>query len=124
MARNWGPESYSDKSTKSRCGNSGLKSGSPMARNKWNRHTILAALHERGMTLTKLAEINGISRHSLCHVWKRPNARAEEAIARFLGVPVEVLWENFGRYPKRTATILSSKYEASDASQNALRDAA
>jgi len=88
-----------------------------MARKKWNRHTILAALREGGITLDRLADRYGISRHSVGHVWNRPNAPAEAAIADFLGVPVEILWEEFGRYPKRTATILSSKYDTPTASQ-------
>lgn len=88
-----------------------------MARKKWNRHTILAELRGKGMTLAKLADVYGISRHSVGHIWNRPNAPAEAAIADFLDVPVEILWEDFGRYPKRTATILSSKYDALTASQ-------
>lgn len=88
-----------------------------MARKKWNRHTILAALREKGMTLTKLAELYEISPHSVCHVWKRPNAKAEAAIADFLGEPVEELFEFDNRYPKRTSTILSSKYDDAVASQ-------
>lgn len=88
-----------------------------MARKKWNRHSILCELRERGMTLAKLADLYGISRHSVGHIWKRPNAPAEAAIADFLGVPVEDLWEGFDRYPKRTATILSSKYDTPTASQ-------
>jgi len=89
-----------------------------MARKKWNRHFILAALRDRGITLAKLAEIYGISPHSVRHVWKRPNAKAEAAIADFLGEPVEELFSD--RYPKRTSTILSSKYEAMGASQKSL----
>lgn len=87
-----------------------------MARKKWNRHTILGELRANGITLHGLADKYGISRHSVGHIWNRPNAPAEAAIADFLGVPVEVLWEDFGRYPKRTATILSSKYDTPAAS--------
>lgn len=87
-----------------------------MAKKTWNRHTILAELRSRGMTLAKLAEIYGISPHSVRHIWNRPNVKAEAAIAAFLGEPVEELFED--RYPKRTATILSSKYEKLGASQN------
>ncbi|MCR5855953.1 helix-turn-helix domain-containing protein [Mesorhizobium sp. J428] len=89
-----------------------------MARRIWNRHTILAELRSRGMTLAKLAEIYEISPHSVCHVWKRPNAKAEAAIADFLGVPAEELFEFDGRYPKRTAVVLSSKYDTPPASPN------
>lgn len=94
-----------------------------MARKKWNRHTILCELRGKGITLAKLAELYGISPHSVCHVWKRANAPAEAAIADFLGVPVEELWEDFDRYPKRTTTILSSKYDAAVASRKSPADA-
>ena len=95
-----------------------------MARKKWNRHLILAELRSRGITLAKLAEIYGISPNSVRHVWNRPNQKAEAAIADFLGEPVEELFDS--RYPKRTATILSSKYETATASLNSgvLRGAA
>lgn len=86
-----------------------------MAKKKWNRHLILAELRSRGITLVKLAELYGVSPHSVRHVWKRPNAKAEAAIADFLGEPVEELFSD--RYPKRTSTILSSKYETMAASQ-------
>ena len=85
-----------------------------MARKKWNRHLILAELRSREITLAKLAEIYGISPHSVRHVWNRPNQKAEAAIADFLGEPVEELFSE--RYPKRTATILSSKYDTVGAS--------
>lgn len=88
-----------------------------MAKTRWNRHLILAELRGRGMTLDKLAEIYGISPHSVRHVWKRTNAKAEAAIADFLGEPVEELFAFDGRYPKRTSTILSSKYDDAVASQ-------
>ncbi|UVK45333.1 helix-turn-helix domain-containing protein [Mesorhizobium sp. AR07] len=96
-----------------------------MARKKWNRHLILAELRSRGMTLAKLAEISGISPHSVRHIWNRPNQKAESAIADFLDIPAEELFED--RYPKRTATILSSRWDDAVASPNsprAVRDAA
>lgn len=92
-----------------------------MAKKKWTRHLILAELRDRGITLVKLAEIFGVSPNSMKHIWKRPNAKAEAAIADFLGEPVEELFSD--RYPKRTSTILSSKYEAMAASQKSARAA-
>lgn len=93
-----------------------------MAKRKWNRHLILAELRSRGITLVKLAALYGVSAHSVQHVWNRPNQKAEAAIADFLGEPVHELFE--GRYPKRTATILSSKYDDAGASPISVRGAA
>lgn len=88
-----------------------------MAKKKWNRHLILAEIRAKGMTLAKLAEIYGISPHSVRHVWSRANAKAEAAIADFLAEPVEELFDD--RYPKRTSRILSSKYDGVGASPKA-----
>ena len=70
----------------------------------------------REITLVKLAEIYNISPNSVRHVWKRQNQKAEAAIADFLREPVQELFPD--RYPKRTATILSSKYDAQGASHS------
>jgi len=81
---------------------------------KWDQHLILAALHQREMTLTKLAEINGHSSGYWRQVWKRPIRKAEAAISKFLNIPVEELFPD--RYPIRSTTILSSKYAGAGAS--------
>lgn len=88
-----------------------------MAKPTWDQHSILAELRRRGMTLGKLAEINGLNPGSFRHVWKRTHRKAEAAIADFLGIAVEELFP--ARYPIRSATILSSKYEKLGASRNA-----
>ncbi|CZT36398.1 helix-turn-helix domain-containing protein [Rhizobium sp. 9140] len=75
---------------------------------KWDRHAILGELRRRGMTLTKLAEINNVSPGGFRTIWNRPNAKSEQAIADFLGEPVEQLFPD--RYPKTTSKILSPKY--------------
>ncbi len=86
-----------------------------MSKPKWDQHEILAALRRRGMTMTKLAEINGINPGYFRQVWKRTHRKAEAAIADFLNVPVEELFRD--RYPIRSARILSSKYDDAGASQ-------
>jgi Ner family transcriptional regulator len=91
----------------------------------WDSHSIKAELHRRGMTLTRLAEMNDLSSGSFRHVWKRTHRKAEAAIAAFLGVSVEELFPN--RYPIQTSTVLSSKYAGSGASPkspNPMRSAA
>ncbi|ADZ70084.1 helix-turn-helix domain-containing protein [Polymorphum gilvum] len=86
-----------------------------MTKPQWDRHTILAELRRRGMTLSGLAEIYGLSRGGTGNIWTRANEPTERAIADFLGEPVEALFPD--RYPKRRNKILSSKYEGRKASQ-------
>lgn len=93
-----------------------------MAKRKWNQHTILAELRQRGMTLSKLAEMNGLNPSSFRHVWNRTNRKAEAAIARFLDEPVEALFAD--RYPIRTSTILDSRYAGAEASPASREEAA
>ncbi|MEP2706235.1 MAG: helix-turn-helix transcriptional regulator [Roseibium sp.] len=81
----------------------------------WDKHSIKAELHRQGMTLAKLAELAKMSPNSFSHVWTRPVRKAEKAIAGFLGSEPKELWPD--RYPIRTSRILSSKYEALQASQ-------
>jgi len=88
-----------------------------MAKQKWDQHSILAELRRRGMTLAKLAEINGQNPSSFRHVWNRTTRKAEAAIAAFLDEPVEALFPD--RYPIRTSTILDSRYDAPKASRSA-----
>lgn len=81
----------------------------------WDQQSIIAELHRQRMTLTKLAESKDRTPGTFSHVWKRSVSIAEETIAEFLETPKEELFP--GRYPKRTARILSSKYDNYGASQ-------
>lgn len=84
-----------------------------MAKPKWDRHSILAELRRRGMTMRKLAEYRGISASGFGQVWTRPNEKNERAIADFLEVPVEELFPD--RYPKTHARILAREYQQPNA---------
>lgn len=75
---------------------------------QWDRHAILGELRRRGMTLTRLAELNNVSPGGFRTIWTRPNAKSEAIIAGFLDVPVEQLF--FDRYPKRDARVLAPEY--------------
>ncbi len=86
-----------------------------MSKTKWDQHSILAELRRKGMTLGKLAEMNGLNPGSFRHVWKRTHRKAEAAIADFLGIDAEELFPT--RYPIRSASVLSSKYDTPAASQ-------
>lgn len=82
---------------------------------KWDRHSILAEMRRKSMTLVGLAEHYGLSVSGVKNIWNRPNEKVERTIAEFLGEPVEALFPN--RYPKTRNRILSSKYKAQLASQ-------
>ena len=84
---------------------------------KWDQHSILAELRRRGMTMTKLAELNGVNPGYFRQVWTRTVRKAEVAIAEFIGVPVEELFPD--RYPIRSSSVLSSKYDGVGASPKA-----
>lgn len=91
-----------------------------MTKPKWDRFSIKAELHRQGMTLTRLAEINQLNPNQFRAVWTRTHRKAEAAIASFLNVPVEELFPD--RYPVRSSSILSSKYERGGASPISDRD--
>lgn len=83
-----------------------------MPKKVWDKHGIKAELHRKGMTLTRLAEENGLNANTFRSVWSRTNRKAEAAIADFLSVPVSDLFPD--RYPIKTASILDTrKYGAS-----------
>lgn len=75
---------------------------------KWDRHAILGELRRRGMTLTRLAELNNVSPGGFRTIWTRQNSKSEAIIASFLDVPVETLFPD--RYPKSRSTVLAPEY--------------
>lgn len=78
-----------------------------MSKVKWTSKRILCEIHERGMTLEKLAELHDRNPASFRHIWKRPNALNEKIVADFIGVPAAELWPD--RYPKDSSRIFDSK---------------
>ena len=76
---------------------------------KWTKSEIKKQLEDRHMTLTGLAEINGLNPNTFRAVWSRTVRPAQEALAAFLEVPVEELFPD--RYPIRKTRILdTAKY--------------
>lgn len=71
---------------------------------QWDRHSILAELRRRNMTLLGLAELYGLSTNGFRNIWSRPHEKAERAIADFIGQPVEQVFND--RYPKTGSRIL------------------
>ncbi|MFT4275573.1 MAG: helix-turn-helix domain-containing protein [Rhodopseudomonas sp.] len=72
-----------------------------MQRQTWDRFSIKAEIQRRGETLTGLAIDAGLE-DSACRVaLVRRNFRGEKVIAKFLGIPVEELWPDRYKAPKR-----------------------
>lgn len=92
-----------------------------MAKQPWTKARIKCALEERGMTMTGLAELNGINPNNFRAVWSRKVRPAEKAIADYLEVPVDELFPD--RYPIRRSSLLSKENEELIASQKAARAA-
>ncbi|GLS86647.1 hypothetical protein GCM10010873_16210 [Cypionkella aquatica] len=87
----------------------------------WSKARIKCALEEKGMTMTGLAQLQGIDPSHFRHVWNRTNRPAEAALAEYLSVPVAELFPD--RYPIRKSRILSKENEALIASKKAQREA-
>ena len=65
-------------------------------RKRWNRHTILAAVRERGTSLAAIGREIGLSRPSMSNALARlSHPRANLAIARVLGLSVHELWPHW-----------------------------
>ncbi|MDM9647713.1 helix-turn-helix domain-containing protein [Rhizobium sp. S163] len=88
----------------------------------WDRHSILAELRRKGMTLARLAELKELSKSGVRNIWTRPNSLAERAIADFLEVDVEKLFP--GRYPKRRSHILAPEFAPKSKADASTRSAA
>ena len=57
-----------------------------------NRHDIVAAIRKRGMTLSKLSQINGYRSDALRNALNRPWPKAEAIIAACLDIPPQTIW--------------------------------
>ncbi|WP_254474504.1 helix-turn-helix transcriptional regulator [Bartonella sp. B1098] len=76
----------------------------------WDRHSILAELRRRNMTLAELAKAYQIPSSSVKNIWTRSNEKAERAIADFIGLPVEQVFAD--RYPKSRSRIFKAAKHA------------
>jgi len=79
-----------------------------MTKPEWDRHSILAELRRRNMTLLGLAEHYGLAESGVRNIWLRSNEKVERAIADFIGEPVELLFAE--RYPKTGNRILKKPH--------------
>jgi len=64
----------------------------------WGRHAIIAEVHRRGSTLRDISRAAGLTHTACsCALAGRRWPKAEEALAEFLGVPVERLFPDLYR---------------------------
>lgn len=78
---------------------------------------IVAELHRQGMTLTELAIRNGLPAVACRKVKTVGHFKAQEVIAKFLGMKPEALWPE--RYPRGKPRILDTNKFPPVASQKA-----
>ena len=58
----------------------------------WHRADIIAAVHKRNTTLTKLSRDAGLADATMRSALHKPHPSANRYLAKFLGVPPHVLW--------------------------------
>lgn len=58
----------------------------------WHPEDVKAAIRKKGITLRDLSVRNGYSESYLRNALMRPLFDAEQIIARFIGVPAQVIW--------------------------------
>jgi len=73
---------------------------------------IRAAIHDRGMTMSKLAQVNGLPVSSVSMALVRPYPEPEKVIAQFLGLPLHALWpERWAQNGEWLGPFPSAMYE-------------
>lgn len=78
---------------------------------EWTRANIVAAIKNKGHTLTGLAKINGYSDAAISVCLCKPWPKVEEIVARVIGVPAHVIWPP--RYDHRGMPIKRGKTKES-----------
>lgn len=58
----------------------------------WHRADIIAAIHKRGTSLTRLGKKNGLADSTLRAALQSPRPPSNRIIAKFLSVPLHELW--------------------------------
>ncbi|MCM2368538.1 MULTISPECIES: helix-turn-helix domain-containing protein [Proteus] len=69
-----------------------------MKETDWHRADIVAALHKKGLSLSQLSVEAGLSPSTLRNALRAPYPRAEQIIAKAIGIPAEEIWPS--RYQK------------------------
>lgn len=58
----------------------------------WDPEDLKAAIRKNGLTLAALGRRSGLDRRIIAHALVKPHARAERAIAEFLGLSSYAIW--------------------------------
>lgn len=80
----------------------------------WDRHAIKAAIERKGLSLTDIAKSYGMPAQTVRNALDKPSLSGEIAIAKSLGIEVQVLfpdrWTADGKriYPRYNKTARSA----------------
>lgn len=61
----------------------------------WHRADIIAEVHKRGSSLSRLGREHGLGDSTLRTALHRPRSPSNRIIAAFIGVPMNVLWPDW-----------------------------
>lgn len=75
----------------------------------WDRHSILAEIRRRGMTLSGIAEDAGLEGSACRHGIARRNRNGAIAIAEALGIPFDALFPGYHAHGHNSDANLSLK---------------
>jgi len=75
----------------------------------WDRHTILAEVRRRGMTLSGIAQDAGLEGSACRHGIARRNRNGAKAIAAALGISFDVLFPSYHERGHNSEANLSLK---------------
>lgn len=79
----------------------------------WDRHTILAEVRRRGMTLSGIAEDAGLEGSACRHGIARRNRNGAKAIAAALGISFDTLFPDYHERGHNSEANLSLKTRVS-----------
>lgn len=80
-----------------------------MTQHTWHPEDIKAAIRKQGVTMRRLAEMNGFHFTYMSHALSRPCPAAQRTIANFLGVSRHALWPDF--YDENDNRLPSNKQD-------------
>jgi Ner family transcriptional regulator len=84
----------------------------------WHRADIIAAIHKKGMSLSRLGARNHLADSTLRAALKKPRTPSNRIIASFLGVPMHELWPQwFDRHGRLRVPSDPAKSDPTTSSQ-------
>ncbi|WP_336800621.1 helix-turn-helix domain-containing protein [Kaistia sp. MMO-174] len=90
----------------------------------WHRADIIAAIHKKGSSLTRLGLANGFAATTLRSSLHRRHPKAHAIIAAFLGISQAELWPHWYASPDRYSSTHSEPARSDAAPSSQFRGAA